>query len=281
MYKYLATICFSLLAIVHGGAASPDYNPKINSQSKYNNHNTITSQYGEFYLAQLTEYKSFYIELSYNQDKAEMLNEDVLSKALRQMTTIFIGSGFTYVEREAADLIARVYLDIDVSDYKRGSETAYDLLSKVTIKLYDKDEKLLDEVNKNSFVKGHELRTIMVDSISKSSSEAARQIVSGLEKDTPPDDVPIEVPVNVKIEIVFEGAVTYKLFENVDSVIKNASTKVKVLKRTINYGSSINMLVLSGIQSQRLAELIIDRVSNKSSLDVINVTDNRVVFRVN
>lgn len=270
-----------MLAITNAGAVLPDYNRNIISQSKYNNHNTVDSQYSEVYLAQLAEYKSFYIELSYNQDKAEMLNEDVLSKALRQMTTIFIGSGFTYVEREAADLLAKVYLDIDVSDYKRGSETAYDFLSKVTIKLYDKDDKLLDEVNKNSFVKGQELETIMVDSISKSSTEAARQIVAGLEEDTKSDHVLTEVPANVKIEIVFQGAVTYKLFENIDSVIKNASTKVKVLKRTINYGSSVNMLVLSGIRSQRLAELIIDRVSNKSSLDVINVTDNKVVFRVN
>ena len=51
------------------------------------------------------------------------------------MNTIIIGSGFTYVSKEQADLIVKVYIDAEISDYKKGGAKIYDFLCKVTIKV--------------------------------------------------------------------------------------------------------------------------------------------------
>ena len=65
----------------------------------------------EYHISQLSEDSSFYIVLSYNSSKSDVLNKDVLSKALREMTTILIGSGLIYVSKEQADFIVKVYID--------------------------------------------------------------------------------------------------------------------------------------------------------------------------
>ncbi len=80
--------------------------------------------------------------------------------------------------------------------------------------------------------------------------------------------------------MLFEGAANYKFFEIINNLIKDSSTKLKVLKRTIKYGDSLNLLVLSKMESQKLAEHIIDKIPNKDSLEVTSVSDNRVVFRI-
>lgn len=236
----------------------------------------------ELHISQLSEETSFYIELSYNSDKSEILNKDILSKALREMTTIFIGSGFTYVDKEQADMIAKVYIDAEISDYKKGVSKKYDFLSKVTIKVYEKNNELIEQSNQNEFLSGENLTKLAVDSISKSSSRAAKDIVASLSKVTKnhQEKTP-EVISKLKIDVQFEGEVNYKFFELINNVIKDSSSRFKVLKRTIKYGESFNLLVLSKLESQRLAEYIIDNVPIKDSFEVINITDNSVVFRIN
>ncbi len=234
----------------------------------------------EYHISQLSEDSSFYIVLSYNSSKSEVLNKDILSKALREMTTIFIGSGFTYVSKEQADFIVKVYIDAEISDYKQGGAKIYDFLCKVTIKVYDKNNKLIKESNKNLFLSGQNLDQLAVSSISKTSSLAARDIVASLGKVKNADQQTPETTSKLKIELLFEGAANYKFFEIINNLIKDSSTKLKVLKRTINYGDSLNLLVLSKMESQKLAEHIIDNIPNKDSLEVTSVSDNRVVFRI-
>jgi hypothetical protein len=232
------------------------------------------------HISQLSEDSSFYIELSYNSDKSEVLNKDILSKALREMTTIFIGSGFTYVGKEQAELIAKVYIDAEISDYKKGGAKIYDFLSKVTIKVYEKNDKLIEQSNKNIFLSGENLEQLAVSSISKSSSLAAKDIVANLGKVKDTEQQAPEIISKLKIELLFEGTANYKFFEIINNIISNASSSLKVLKRTIKYGDSLNLLVLSKLESQKLAEYIIDNIPDKDSLEVTNVTDNRVVFRI-
>lgn len=233
-----------------------------------------------YHISQLSEENSFFIELSYNSDKSEVLNKDILSKALREMTTTFIGSGFTYVSKQEADLIAKVYIDAEISDYKQGESKIYDFLSKVTIKVYDKKNKLIEESNKNIFLSGSNLEQLAISSISKSSSLAAKDIIGNLGKITKRYEGTKDVISKLKIELLFEGSSNYKFFEIVNSLIKDSSSNLKVLKRTFKYGESFNLLVLSKLDSQELAEYIIDNISNKDSFEVINVTDNRIVFRI-
>ena len=235
----------------------------------------------EYQISQLSEDSSFYIELSYNSDKSEVLNKDLLSKALREMTTIFIGSGLTYVGKEQADFIVKVYIDAEISDYKKDGAKTYDFLSKVTIKVYEKNDKLIEQANKNIFLSGQNLEELAVSSISKSSSIAAKQIVASLGKkeDNAQQQTPDIAP-KLKIELLFEGAANYKFFEIINDLLKDSSTKLKVLKRTIKYGDSLNLLVLSNLESQKLAEHIIDNIPNKDSLEVTNVSENRVVFTI-
>jgi len=234
----------------------------------------------EYHISQLSEDSSFYIVLSYNSSKSEVLNKDILSKALREMTTIFIGSGFVYVSKEQADFIVKVYIDAEISDYKQGGAKIYDFLCKVTIKVYDKNNKLIKESNKNLFLSGENLEQLAVSSISKNASLAAKDIISSLGKVKNADQQVPEMTSKLKIELLFEGAANYKFFEIINNLIKDSSTKLKVLKRTINYGDSLNLLVLSKMESQKLAEHIIDNIPNKDSLEVTSVSDNRVVFRI-
>jgi hypothetical protein len=234
----------------------------------------------EYHISQLSEDSSFYIVLSYNSSKSEVLNKDILSKALREMTTIFIGSGFTYVSKEQADFIVKVYIDAEISDYKQGESKIYDFLCKVTIKVYGKNNKLIKESNKNLFLSGENLEQLAVSSISKNSSLAAKDIIANLGKVKSADQQAPEIASKLKIELLFEGAANYKFFEIINNLIKDSSTKLKVLKRTINYGDSLNLLVLSKMESQKLAEHIIDNIPNKDSLEVTSVSDNRVVFRI-
>ncbi|HSG30699.1 MAG TPA: hypothetical protein VLB82_04045 [Thermodesulfobacteriota bacterium] len=236
----------------------------------------------EYLVSQISENKNFYIELSYNSDHADVLTKDILSRALREMTTIFIGSGYTYVKKENADYLAKVYIDAEISDYKRGDSNKYDFLSKVTIKVSDKDEQVLEQTNKNVFLSGGDLHKIAVDSISKSATRAAKEIVGNLSaKKIENEDEPVVVITTSKVELVFEGSVNYKLYNAIDNLIKESLSEIKVLKRTIKYGNSLNMLVLSNLRSQQLAQLVIDRIPDKDSMEVINVSDNRVVFKLN
>ena len=279
----LFVVNFFLISSIRGAAnfsySSQKLGTLITHKEKYLTSNS--SNRNEYLLSQLSENKRFYIELSYNSDHSDVLSRDVLSKALREMTTIFIGSGFTYVEKEQADLIAKVFIDAEISDYKRGDADKYDFLSKVTIKLYEKGDRLLEQANKNVFLSGDNLNELAVDSISKSSTLAAKEIVGNLREEDESLDDPVAVVPALKVELLFEGSANYKFYESINKIMKESVTEIKVLKRTIRYGDSISMLVLSKLGSQQLAELVIDGVSNKDSVDVINVTDNRVVFRIN
>ncbi len=261
-----------------------DLNHSISTKHKKltSNNPGLYSGETEYLVSQLSENKNFYIELSYNSDHADVLTKDILSRALREMTTIFIGSGFTYVKKENADFLAKVYIDAEISKYKRGDSNKYDFLSKVTIKVSDKDEQVLEQTNNNVFLSGADLHKIAVDSISKSAKRAAKEIVENLSaKNVEIEDEPVVVVTTSKVELVFEGSVNYRLYNEIDNIIKESLSEIKVLKRTIKYGNSLNMLVLSDLQSQQLAQLVIDRIPDKDSMEVINVSDNRVVFKLN
>ncbi len=198
------------------------------------------------------------------------------------MTTTFIGSGLTYVEKNRADIIAKVYIDAEVSDYKKGQSKLYDILSKVTIKVYDKNNTLIEQANSNEFSTGSNLKELAIDSIRISCAKAARDIVAGLDSmASSSEDSKTQVITKLKIELLFEGEVNYKFFETVNKLIKDSSSKFKVLKRTIKFGESFNLLVLSSIDSQKLAEYLIENMSIKDSFEVINVSENRLVFRLN
>ena len=150
----------------------------------------------------------------------------------------------------------------------------------MTIKVYGKNNKLIKESNKNLFLSGENLEQLAVSSISKNSSLAAKDIIANLGKVKSADQQAPEITSKLKIELLFEGTANYKFYEIINNLIKDSSTKLKVLKRTINYGDSLNILVLSKMESQKLAEHIIDNIPNKDSLEVTSVSDNRVVFRI-
>ncbi|NIP38323.1 MAG: hypothetical protein GWO07_05440 [Candidatus Dadabacteria bacterium] len=290
MIKFTLALVNLLILTSFLNLAALGYLSEVKQSATISNKNLVNGSYiissgkSQYRLSQLTENKSFYIELSYNSDVSNVLTKDILSRALREMTTIFIGSGFTYVAKEKADFIAKVYIDAEISDYERADAKKYDFLSKVTIKLYEKDDNLNRQTNKNVFLSGENLEQLAVDSISKSSTLAAKDIVLSLDKETAQENqnqVAAVAP-TLKIELLFEGGANYKFFETVNNiVIRESLSEIKVLKRTIKYGQSFSLLVLSKLGSQKLAELIIDRVPDKDSLEVINVSDNRVVFKMN
>jgi hypothetical protein len=240
----------------------------INSADKSNSLDVIT----------VPSYDTVVIEISYNSGKSDFISKDILNNSLREITTSFIGSGYKYTKNSEADLVIKAYLDAEVSAYEHQGSTIYDFLSKITLRAFDKNNKLLKESNKNIFLSGNKLEDISLDSARKASSLAAQDII--IQLGSYKKKKAINTSLSKKIEVTFLGNNNYKSFNTINKILENSPFEIKLLKRSFEINNSFSIIILSRVESKELAEYIQTKLPENILVESIEFTENKIMFEL-
>jgi len=240
----------------------------INSADKSNSLDVIT----------VPSYDTVVIEISYNSEKSDFISKDILNNSLREITTSFIGSGYKYTKNSEADLVIKAYLDAEVSAYEHQGSTIYDFLSKITLRAFDKNNKLLKESNKNIFLSGNKLEDISLDSARKASSLAAQDII--IQLGSYKKKKAINTSLSKKIEVTFLGNNNYKSFNTINKILENSPFEIKLLKRSFEINNSFSIIILSRVESKELAEYIQTKLPENILVESIEFTENKIMFEL-